>query len=99
MEHHPVTHRLGRHCDTSVEEERCLTGTTLPPRRGNAQVLRLAEMFCTDDEADYSPPEHRAMIGFYTRYWRANRDVLLDGEFRPSGPMAGATEEMEGSGR
>ncbi|NNE53897.1 MAG: DUF58 domain-containing protein [Sulfitobacter sp.] len=39
-----------------------LTGTALPPRRGNAQVLRLAEMFSEDDEADYSPPEHRAMI-------------------------------------
>ena len=39
-----------------------LTGTTLPPRRGNAQILRLAEMFVVDDEADYAPPEHRAMI-------------------------------------
>lgn len=39
-----------------------LTGTALPPRRGNAQVLRLAEMFSEDDPADYSPPEHRAMI-------------------------------------
>lgn len=39
-----------------------LTGTTLPPRRGNPQLLRLAEMFCQDDTADYSPPEHRAMI-------------------------------------
>ncbi|MEW9918119.1 DUF58 domain-containing protein [Marimonas sp. MJW-29] len=39
-----------------------LTGTSLPPRRGNPQVLRLAEMFCRDDAADYSPPEHRAMI-------------------------------------
>ena len=39
-----------------------LTGTALPPRRGNPQVLRLAEMFCQDDETDYSPPEHRAMI-------------------------------------
>ena len=39
-----------------------LTGTTLPPRRGNAQILRLAEMFSQDDPADYSPPEHRAMI-------------------------------------
>ena len=39
-----------------------LTGTTLPPRRGNAQVLRLADMFCQDDATDYSPPEHRAMI-------------------------------------
>lgn len=39
-----------------------LTGTRLPPRRGNAQVLRLAEMFSEDAEEDYSPPEHRAMI-------------------------------------
>jgi len=39
-----------------------LTGTTLPPRRGNAQILRLAEMFSIDGEEDYAPPEHRAMI-------------------------------------
>ena len=39
-----------------------LTGTALPPRRGNPQIMRLAEMFCQDDETDYSPPEHRAMI-------------------------------------
>jgi uncharacterized protein (DUF58 family) len=39
-----------------------LTGTALPPRRGNAQILRLAQMFSEDAEADYSPPEHRAMI-------------------------------------
>ena len=39
-----------------------LTGTTLPPRRGNAQLLRLAEMFSKDDDADYGIPEARAMI-------------------------------------
>ncbi|MEP2642544.1 DUF58 domain-containing protein [Roseobacter sp.] len=39
-----------------------LTGTALPPRRGNTQILRLAEMFCTDAAHDYAPPEHRAMI-------------------------------------
>lgn len=39
-----------------------LTGTTLPPRRGNTQILRLAELFCKDDIAEYSPPEHRAMV-------------------------------------
>lgn len=39
-----------------------LTGTRLPPRSGNPQLLRLAEVFCQDDEADYSPPEHRAMV-------------------------------------
>jgi len=39
-----------------------LTGTRLPPRRGNAQILRLAEMFSEDADDDYAPPEHRAMI-------------------------------------
>lgn len=39
-----------------------LTGTALPPRRGTAQILQMAELFTTDSEADYEPPEHRAMI-------------------------------------
>jgi len=39
-----------------------LTGTTLPPRRGQAQILRLAEAFIEDAVTDYTPPEHRAMI-------------------------------------
>ncbi|WP_050929179.1 DUF58 domain-containing protein [Aestuariivita boseongensis] len=39
-----------------------LTGTTLPPRRGNNQIYRLAEAFSVDAEADYAAPEHRAMI-------------------------------------
>jgi len=39
-----------------------LTGTALPPRRGRNQILRLAEAFSLDADADYAPPEHRAMI-------------------------------------
>ncbi len=39
-----------------------LTGTSLPPQRGRAQVLRLAEMLSRDEAADYGVPEHRAMI-------------------------------------
>lgn len=39
-----------------------LTGTTLPPRRGGSQILRLAELFSRDDASEYAPPEHRAMI-------------------------------------
>ncbi len=39
-----------------------LTGTTLPPRRGNAQIIRLAQAWSEDSEVDYAPPEHRAMI-------------------------------------
>ena len=34
------------------------------------------------------PADHREMIGFWTRYWVRNRDVLLDGVFRPSRPGA-----------
>lgn len=39
-----------------------LTGTTLPPRRGNAQILRLAAAFAEEDAQEYAAPEHRAMI-------------------------------------
>ncbi|MGR3617208.1 MAG: DUF58 domain-containing protein [Paracoccaceae bacterium] len=39
-----------------------LTGATLPPRRGEGQVLRLAHSLTNDDDRDYAPPEHRAMI-------------------------------------
>ncbi|KIC38622.1 membrane protein [Ruegeria sp. ANG-R] len=39
-----------------------LTGTTLPPRRGNAQIIRLAQAWSEDSATDYAPPEHRAMI-------------------------------------
>ncbi|TMV06894.1 DUF58 domain-containing protein [Ruegeria sediminis] len=39
-----------------------LTGTALPPRRGNEQIVRLAQAWSQDAEADYAPPEHRAMI-------------------------------------
>jgi alpha-galactosidase len=33
-------------------------------------------------------PEHRKMIGFWLRYWKDNRAVLLDGEFQPVAPAA-----------
>ncbi|MBV1927658.1 MAG: DUF58 domain-containing protein [Rhodobacteraceae bacterium] len=39
-----------------------LTGPTLPPRRGNAQTIRLADTFAIDEPDDYATPEHRAMI-------------------------------------
>ena len=39
-----------------------LTGTALPPRRGNAQIMRLATALSVDAPEDYAPPEHRAMI-------------------------------------
>ncbi|MEP2681674.1 MAG: DUF58 domain-containing protein [Sulfitobacter sp.] len=39
-----------------------LTGTALPPRRGNPQVLRLAELLFREDDREYAPPEHRGMI-------------------------------------
>lgn len=39
-----------------------LTGTLLPPRRGNNQILRLAELLSQDADDEYQPPEHRAML-------------------------------------
>ena len=33
-----------------------------------------------------APAEHREMIGYWMHYWRANRSVLLDGEFLPVSP-------------
>ncbi|SNR38360.1 DUF58 domain-containing protein [Puniceibacterium sediminis] len=39
-----------------------LTGWTLPPRRGNEQILRLAEAFTTDSTEDYAEPEARGML-------------------------------------
>ena len=39
-----------------------LTGTGLPPQRGRAQVMRLAEMLSRDEAAEYGVPEHRAML-------------------------------------
>ena len=39
-----------------------LTGTKLPPRSGRAQIERLAALLVQDDDADYAPPEHRAMV-------------------------------------
>jgi alpha-galactosidase len=34
------------------------------------------------------PPEHAAMVKFYTGYWNANRGVLLDGDFEAHHPGA-----------
>lgn len=39
-----------------------LTGTQLPPRSGRPQIMSLAALLCRDDDADFAPPEHRAMI-------------------------------------
>ena len=39
-----------------------LTGGQLPPRRGNMQILRMAQHFTDDDDTPYAPPEHRALI-------------------------------------
>jgi len=41
-----------------------LTGTTLPPRRGNAQLIRLAQAFSQDAAEDYAAPDHKAMIPY-----------------------------------
>ncbi|PUB10846.1 DUF58 domain-containing protein [Yoonia sediminilitoris] len=39
-----------------------LTGVRLPPRRGEAQLMRMAEMLSLDDETDYGAPEAQGML-------------------------------------
>ncbi|MEQ9694453.1 DUF58 domain-containing protein [Shimia sp. SDUM112013] len=39
-----------------------LTGTSLPPRRGEGQILRLTEMLLQKESGDYGTPEARAML-------------------------------------
>ena len=39
-----------------------LTGWSLPPRRGDMQIARLAEAFSNDADDDYAEPEARGMI-------------------------------------
>ena len=39
-----------------------LSGTGLPPRRGEAQILRMADAFCRDAPEDYGVPEVRGMM-------------------------------------
>jgi uncharacterized protein (DUF58 family) len=39
-----------------------LTGWKLPPQRGDAQVLRLAQMLSEEGEDDYAEPEARGML-------------------------------------
>ena len=34
---------------------------------------------------DKVPEDHKQMIRFWTTYWNDNRDILLDGDFRPQG--------------
>ncbi|MFK7933700.1 MAG: glycoside hydrolase family 36 protein [Saprospiraceae bacterium] len=34
------------------------------------------------------PAEHLKMIDFYTKYWRENVEVLMDGDFQPTRPLA-----------
>lgn len=35
-----------------------------------------------------APAQHIEMIGFYTRYWNENADVIMNGYFVPSRPLA-----------
>jgi len=35
-----------------------------------------------------APHDHLEMINFYTRYWQENQDVLMNGYFLPSKPLA-----------
>ena len=47
---------------TRAGERVGLTGWSLPPRRGNLQILRLAEALSGDTAEDYAEPEARGML-------------------------------------
>lgn len=34
------------------------------------------------------PEDHLTMIKFYTDYWKAHKEIILNGKFRPSSPLA-----------
>ena len=61
-----------------------LTGTLLPPRRGQNQVLRLAEFFSRASDEDFGVPEHRAML--------PNARALFVSDFL--GPIDGLTTAL-----
>jgi uncharacterized protein (DUF58 family) len=39
-----------------------LTGLRLPPKRGDAQLMRMAELLSQDDNADYGAPDSQGML-------------------------------------
>jgi alpha-galactosidase len=47
---------------------------------------------------DTLPPSHRAMIATYLRFWRAHRDVILDGDFVPLEPQNSYPAILSGRG-
>ena len=47
-----------------------------------------------------TPKEYLNMIGFYTKYWNENADVLMNGDFLPSKPLANyPTERVSKNGQ
>lgn len=39
-------------------------------------------------ELRHLPKDHLRMVDFYTKYWRENVSVLMDGDFQPTRPLA-----------
>jgi alpha-galactosidase len=57
----------------------------------SAALQVLATLFCVPQVSvllDRLAPAHLKMLRFWLDFWRANRDVLLDGELRPLHPEA-----------
>ncbi|WP_323784135.1 DUF58 domain-containing protein [Leisingera sp.] len=68
-----------------------LTGGSLPPRRGNVQILRLAEALSDDAEQDYAPPNDRALIPHA-------RALFISDFLGPSAPMEQALSKAAARG-
>lgn len=55
----------------------------------SAAVQMISTLFCVPQisvKIDEIPESHRKMLEFYLGFWRENRDVLLDGEYRAESP-------------
>ncbi len=68
----------------------------------SAAMQLIAALYCVPQisvRIDALPQSHREMLRFYLKFWRDNRDVLLDGRLKLFGPEANyslATAEKDG---
>jgi alpha-galactosidase len=72
---------------TAVHSDMIVWHSTEPVESAALQILNV--LFSVPQlsvKLAEASPEHRRMIGFWMRYWKDNRGVLLDGEFRPVSP-------------
>jgi alpha-galactosidase len=73
---------------TATHSDMYMWHSTEPAHHAASQLLNV--LFTVPQlsvRLDSIPTEHTRMIEFWTKYWRENRHVLLDGEFQPHSPQ------------